>query len=135
MLEDAINFIREVQDRVKELEGLLLVKRKEAKECIIASKKSRIRGDEEGASSSNETISSDCCADVSSKSSAEIEVRMSGSSVLVRIQSLKNSSLLVKVLRKTQKFGLSIISSSAMPYANTTTDAYNHCRSGIFPKH
>ncbi|KAF5780232.1 putative transcription factor bHLH family [Helianthus annuus] len=122
VLEDTTNYIRELQDRVKELEGLSLIKRKEAKECIIASKKSRIRGDDDGTSSSNETNSADCCADDdSSKSSTEIEVRMSGSSVLVTIQSQKNPSLLGKVLSMMQKLGLSISSSSAMPFANTTT--------------
>ncbi|KAI3777214.1 hypothetical protein L1987_47011 [Smallanthus sonchifolius] len=109
ILEDAKNYIRELQDRVKELEGWSGINKTDAKECIIASNRSRIRGDDDNDSSSNET------------NSAEIEVRMSGSSVLVRIQSQNNSSLLVKVLSRMQKLGLSIISSSAMPFADTTT--------------
>ncbi|KAM0062866.1 hypothetical protein Hdeb2414_s0003g00084561 [Helianthus debilis subsp. tardiflorus] len=121
VLEYATNYIGELQDRAKELEGLSLIKRKETKDCIIASGRSRIRRDDDGALSSNETNSVDCGANVTNKSSVEIEVRMSGSSVLVRIQSQKNPSLLVKVLSKMQKLGLSIISSNAMPFANTTT--------------
>ncbi|XP_076893579.1 transcription factor NAI1-like [Bidens hawaiensis] len=109
VLEDAANYIRELQDRVKELEELSDIKSKDAKDCIIAMKRS-----------SDETNSADC-ADVTRKSSAEIEVRMSGNSVLVRILSKKNSSLLVKVVSKMQKLGLSIISSSTMPFADTTT--------------
>ncbi|KAI3760991.1 hypothetical protein L1987_51395 [Smallanthus sonchifolius] len=109
VLEDAKNYIRELEDRVKQLEGMSGIIKTDAKECIIASNRSRIRGDDDDDSSSNET------------NSAEIEVRMSGSSVLVRIQSQKNSSLLVKVLSRMQKLGLSIISSSVMPFANTTT--------------
>ncbi|XP_076958039.1 transcription factor bHLH18-like isoform X2 [Bidens hawaiensis] len=110
VLEDAANYIRELQDRVKELEELSDIKSKDAKDCIIALKRS-----------SEETNSADCCMDVTRKSSAEIEVRMSGSSVLVRIQSQKNSSLLVKVVSKMQQLGLSIISSSTMPFADTAT--------------
>ncbi|KAJ0500078.1 putative transcription factor bHLH family [Helianthus annuus] len=76
VLEDATNYIRELQDRVKELEGLSLIKRKETKDCIIASDRSRIRGDDDGTSSSNETNSVDCGANVTNKPSVEIEVRM-----------------------------------------------------------
>ncbi|KVH92419.1 transcription factor bHLH18-like [Cynara cardunculus var. scolymus] len=118
VLEDASNYITELQGRVKELEGLSSIKGKDidVKESVIALKRSRPSGNDEDDSSSNETNS----ADVPCKSSAEIEVRMSGSSVLVRIQSPKTSSLLVKVLRKMQKLGLSIISSNSMPFADTT---------------
>lgn len=119
VLEDAANYIRELEGRVRELEGLLDIKRKDDKECIVASNRSRIRGDDDNESSSNET--NYCCTDVTCKPSAEIEVRMSGSSVLVRIQSHTNSSLLVKVLRTMEKLGLSVISSSVMTFAITTT--------------
>ncbi|XP_076958024.1 transcription factor NAI1-like [Bidens hawaiensis] len=121
VLEDATNYIRELQDRVKELEGLSGVKRKDVKECIIALKRSRTSVDDDGNSCLNETSSADRCGDATCKSSAEIEVRISGSSVLVRIQSQENSSVLVKVLCKMQELGLSIISSSSMPFAYTTT--------------
>ncbi|CAH1439269.1 unnamed protein product [Lactuca virosa] len=74
VLEDATNYIKELQSRVKELEGL----------------------------------------------SPDIEVVMTGRNVLVRIQCQKKSSSLVKALTQMQKLGLSIISSSAMPFAKTT---------------
>ncbi|KAK1422089.1 hypothetical protein QVD17_24969 [Tagetes erecta] len=121
VLEDAANHIRELQDRVKELEGLSNTNTKDAKECIIAFNRSTIKGDDANDSSSNETYSNDFRTSVACNSSAEIEVRMLGSSVLVRVQSKKNYSLLEKVLNKMQKLGLSIISSSAMPFADATT--------------
>lgn len=74
VLEDATNYIKELQNRVKELEGL----------------------------------------------SPDIEVVMTGRTVLVRIQCQKKSSSLVKALTQMQNLGLSIISSCAMPFANTT---------------
>ncbi|KAJ9562432.1 hypothetical protein OSB04_007592 [Centaurea solstitialis] len=120
VLEDASNYITKLQGRVKELEGLSSIKGKDVKESVIAVKRCRPSGFddelEDHDSSSNETNS----ADAPCKSSAEIEVRMSGRSVLVRIQSRKSSSLLVKVLRKMQKLGLSVISCNSMPFANTT---------------
>ncbi|KAK1422091.1 hypothetical protein QVD17_24972 [Tagetes erecta] len=120
VLEDAANYIRELQDRVKELEGLSNVTRNDARECIVALNRSnKIRGEDDKDLSSNET--NYCGMDVTCKSSPEIEVRMSGSSVLIRVQSHTNASLLVKVLRMLEKLGLSIISSDIMTFANTTT--------------
>ncbi|XP_023757916.2 transcription factor bHLH25 [Lactuca sativa] len=52
--------------------------------------------------------------------SPDIEVVMTGRTVLVRIQCQKKSSSLVKALTQMQNLGLSIISSCAMPFANTT---------------
>ncbi|CAH1422010.1 unnamed protein product [Lactuca virosa] len=54
---------------------------------------------------------------------------MSGSSVLVRIQCQKNFSSLMKALTQMQNLGLSIISSSAMPFAKTTL-LNQYCCSG-----
>ncbi|KAI3760990.1 hypothetical protein L1987_51394 [Smallanthus sonchifolius] len=118
VLEDASNYIKELQDRVKELEGVSSTKRKDVHECVISMKRSRIINSDDEYSSSEETDSrekTDPC-----KSSPEIEVRISGCSVLVRIQCRKNTSSLVSTLTQMQKLGLSIISSSSMPFANTT---------------
>ncbi|KAI3499935.1 hypothetical protein L1887_35749 [Cichorium endivia] len=119
VLEDASNYIKELQVRVKELEGLSGTKRKNVQETVICMKRSRnSTSDDEYYYSSDETNSfegTDPC-----KLSPEIEVRISGSSVLVRIECQKNISSLVKALTQLQKLGLSITSSSAMPFAKTT---------------
>ncbi|KAL4582383.1 hypothetical protein LXL04_006930 [Taraxacum kok-saghyz] len=119
VLEDAANYIKELQSRVKELEGLSGAKRKNAEEYVISIKKSKqlSSSDDEYTSSdeSNSGESTDLC-----NLSPEIEVRMSGSSVLVRIQCQKNYSSFVKALTQIQNLGLSIISSSAIPFAKTT---------------
>ncbi|KAK1422092.1 hypothetical protein QVD17_24973 [Tagetes erecta] len=120
VLEDAANYIRELQDRVKELEGLSNVTRNDARECIVALNRSnKIRGDDDNDPSYNGTNSAYCHEDVNCKTSAEIEVRMSGNFVLVRIQSQIDTSLLGKVLRMMEKLGLSVISNNAMPFDNT----------------
>ncbi|PWA70682.1 Myc-type, basic helix-loop-helix (bHLH) domain-containing protein [Artemisia annua] len=121
VLEDATNYIRELQDRVKELEALSDLMRKDTKDILVALKRYRLSRDEEDDSSLNETNSGDHSAGVPSESSAEIEVRISGGSVLVRIYSHKTYSLAVKVLSQMQSLGINIISSSTMPFANTIT--------------
>ncbi|XP_076928739.1 transcription factor bHLH18-like [Bidens hawaiensis] len=119
VLEDASNYIKKLQDRVKELEGLQGNKRKqEVQACVISMKRSRIINSDDEYSSSEETDSREStnpCV-----SSPEIEVRISETSVLVRIHCQKNISSLVNALTQMQKLGLSIISSSALPFANTT---------------
>ncbi|CAH1421291.1 unnamed protein product [Lactuca virosa] len=118
VLEDASTYIKELQDRVKELEELSGTKRKNVQESVISIRRSRVSTSDDEYYSSDETNSEDnthLC-----KLSPEIEVRMSGSSVLVKIQSQKNFSTLMKALTQMQKLGLSIISSSAMPFAKTT---------------
>lgn len=121
LLEDATNYIRELQDRVKELEALSGLKRKDTKDILVALKRYRLSRDEEDDSSLNETNSGDHSAGVPSESSAEIEVRISGGNLLVRIYSHKTYSLTVKVLSQMQRLGINIISSSTMPFANTIT--------------
>nr|GEZ53348.1 transcription factor bHLH18-like [Tanacetum cinerariifolium] len=52
--------------------------------------------------------------------SPDIEVRMSGSNVLVSIKCQNNISSLKKAIDHMEKLGLSIISCSSMPFAKTT---------------
>ncbi|KAD3067448.1 hypothetical protein E3N88_02438 [Mikania micrantha] len=116
VLEDAANYIQELQNRVKELEGLSVMKRKNMQESIITGKRSRLSSSDDDGSSSNEANFEES----SSPCDPEIEVRTSGCSLLVEIYCRKNSISLVKVLSEMQKLGLSIISCSTIPFADTT---------------
>ncbi|XP_071712895.1 transcription factor NAI1-like [Rutidosis leptorrhynchoides] len=123
VLEDAVSYIRELQDRVKELEGITsVVKEKDSNKCVIGFKRCRVGkgngNDNTDESSSNETQS----AYKARESSSEIDVRMLGSNVLVTMYLPTNSTcVLVEAISKMQKLGLSIISTSATPFATTTT--------------
>ncbi|KVH92420.1 transcription factor bHLH18-like [Cynara cardunculus var. scolymus] len=120
VLEDASNYIKELQGRLKELEGSPgNIKKKNVQEStVISIKRSRLSSSDDEYSSSDEMNSGESTNPF--KSSPEIEVRMSGTSVLVRIQCQKSFSSMVKALNQMQKLGMSIISSSAMPFAKTT---------------
>ncbi|XP_076911571.1 transcription factor bHLH18-like [Bidens hawaiensis] len=116
VLEDAANYIQELQNRVKELEGLSALKRKNMQESVITVKRSRLSSSDDDGSSSNEANYEES----SSPCNPEIEVRTSGCSQLVEIYSRKNCISMVKVLSEMQKLGLSIVSCSTIPFADTT---------------
>lgn len=116
VLEDAANYIQELQGRVKELEGLSGLKRNNMQESVISAKRSRLSCSDNDGSSSNETNFEES----SSPSTPEIEIRTSGCSLLIEIYSRKNCISLVKVLSEMQTLGLSVISSSTMPFADTS---------------
>ncbi|XP_076952561.1 transcription factor bHLH18-like [Bidens hawaiensis] len=111
VLEDAANYIQELEIRVKELE------RTNMKESVITYKKSRISSSDNNGPSSNEANLKD---QSSSPCNPDIEVRTSGCNLLVEIYSRKKGISLVKVLSEMQKFGLFIISCSTMPFTDTT---------------
>nr|XP_043632651.1 transcription factor bHLH18-like [Erigeron canadensis]XP_043632652.1 transcription factor bHLH18-like [Erigeron canadensis] len=116
VLEDAASYIQELQSRVKELEGISGLKRRNMQESDISAKRSRLSCSDEDGSSSNETNFEES----SSPCDPEIEVRTSECSLLVEIYSRKNCVSIVKVLSEMQKFGLAVISCSTMPFADTT---------------
>ncbi|PWA42437.1 myc-type, basic helix-loop-helix (bHLH) domain-containing protein [Artemisia annua] len=117
VLEDASKYIKELQDRVKELEESPSIKRNHVHESVISVKRSRLSASDDEYYSSNDTNSEESTAPY--MTSPEIEVRMSGSSVLVSIKCQNNISSFTKALDHMEKLGLSIISCSSMPFAKT----------------
>ena len=114
MLEDASNYIKELEGRVKELEGTLENnKRKNVdQESDISVKRSRASSRD-----GEPTISGESTAPC--KTTPEIEECRFGNTLTVSIQCQKNHSSFIKALTQMQKLGLSIISSSSMPFAKT----------------
>ncbi|KAL1810032.1 hypothetical protein ACET3Z_027022 [Daucus carota] len=115
VLEDATKYIKQLQERVKTLEHKSIVMTTDAKNQGVASlKRSRIYLEEES-SSSNEDY------DYRPRESLpEIEVRMSEGNVLFRVQSKNIAGLAVKLFSKIEKLNLTIISSSVMPFSNSS---------------
>ncbi|XP_076940210.1 transcription factor bHLH18-like [Bidens hawaiensis] len=115
VLEDATNYILELQCRVKELEGLSNMKTKNMQSAISAKRSKLSCSDYDDDSSYDEAN----VGESRSGCNPEIEVRMSSGSVLVRIYGLKNYMLLVKAHSEMQKLGLCVTSSSALPFAHS----------------
>ncbi|KAM0067592.1 putative transcription factor bHLH family [Helianthus debilis subsp. tardiflorus] len=113
VLEDAANYIKELQNRVKQLE---VIRRKSMQESGITGKRLRLSSSDDNVSCSNEAN----LEESSSPLNPEIQVSMSGCSLLVEIYCWKNNISLLKVLNELKKLGLSIISCSTMPFADTT---------------
>lgn len=120
MLEDASNYIKELEGRVKELEGTLENnKRKNVdQESVISEKRSRpSSSDDEYYLRDEPTISGESTAPC--KTTPKIDACILGNTLTVSIQCQKNHSSFIKALTQMQKLGLSIISSSSMPFAKT----------------
>ncbi|MFS7996943.1 putative transcription factor bHLH family [Helianthus anomalus] len=114
VLEDATNYILELQCRVKELEGISNLNTKNMQSAISV-KRSKLSCSDDGDSSYDEAN----IGESRSGCNPEIDVRMSSASVLVRIYCRKNCLLFVKALSEIQKLGLCVTSSSALPFAHT----------------
>ncbi|XP_071739087.1 transcription factor bHLH18-like [Rutidosis leptorrhynchoides] len=118
VLEDAANYIQELENRVKELEGESGLKRKGMQESVIGTKRTRLScSDDDIGSCSNATNVEESS---SPNCDSEIEVKTSGCNLLVEIYSRKSCVSLVKVLSEMKKLGLSVISCNTMPFADTT---------------
>ncbi|KAL8240589.1 hypothetical protein R6Q59_013944 [Mikania micrantha] len=115
VLEVAASYIQQLQNRVKELEGSFGTKKNNTKESVGTIKRSRLSSRDDVGSNSNEPN----VEESSSLCDPEIEVRTSGCSLLVEIYSRTSCISLVKVLIEMQKLGLTVISCSTMPFADT----------------
>ncbi|GJX22571.1 transcription factor bHLH18-like protein, partial [Tanacetum coccineum] len=113
VLEDAANYIQVLECRVKELEGLPYLKTSDM-EMDIAAKRPKLSFSDNDCSLYDE-------ANVGANHiphNPEIKVRISGSSVLVRILCQKDYVSLVNAISEMEKLGLSVSSSSALPFTN-----------------
>nr|GEZ64701.1 transcription factor bHLH18-like [Tanacetum cinerariifolium] len=99
VLEDACNYIKELESHVKELE----------ESSTGFSRKDVGESTDDEASSSHKT-----------KHGEDIEVQMSGKSVLIQFQCKRDTSSYVNVLGEILNIGLSIISTNAVTFTNTT---------------
>lgn len=120
VLEDASEYIKELQNRVKELEGSIQGKGKHIiQKSTISIGRSKLCGGlsvKDNASSSKATNT----LHISSINDPEIVVRISGASILVRIYCQKNHPLVLKALTEMERLRLVVISSNVLPFSNTS---------------
>lgn len=114
VLGDAIKYVKNLQERVAELEEQT---KKRRVESVVLVKKSQIAADDESSScdENSNSVHSDLAL-------PEIEVRASDKDVLIRIHCEKQQGILLKVLGEIENLHLSIINSSALPFGNSSLD-------------
>jgi hypothetical protein len=120
VLGDAINYLKQLQVKVQDLEAQ---SSKRTVESAIIVKKSQLISDEDGDTDNN----SSCDENFNNRGSVskglpEIEAKMSDRTVLIKIHCEKRKGALVKVLAEIEALGLSITSTNVMPFAGSSID-------------
>ncbi|KAK8495215.1 hypothetical protein V6N13_028970 [Hibiscus sabdariffa] len=114
VLGDAINYMEQLQERLKVLEEQT---KKRTIESVVFVKKSQLSVDD-GSSS---------CKDNSEGRSTdealpEIEARVSNNDVLIRIHHQTHKGFVAKILSEIENFHLSVVNSSVLSFGNSTLD-------------
>ncbi|XP_009771547.1 transcription factor bHLH18-like [Nicotiana sylvestris] len=114
ILGDAIKYIKQLENQVKSLEEET---KKFSKEPVVAVKRTGLLSTYVNSSSSeeNSNISS------TNKSVPEIEVRAADGNALIRIYCKKQATIIKEIFSQVEKFNLTIISSSVMPFGDIST--------------
>ncbi|KAF8083371.1 hypothetical protein N665_0778s0022 [Sinapis alba] len=114
VLGDAIKHIKYLQESVNEYEKQ---KKGRTLESVVLVKKSQLVLDEHHQLSPSS--SSDGNRDFSSSNLPEIEVRVSGKDVLIKIICEKQKGHMIKIMGEIEKLGLSITNSNLLPFGPT----------------
>ncbi|KAK7251872.1 hypothetical protein RIF29_35454 [Crotalaria pallida] len=110
VLGDAIKYLKQLQERVKTLEEKAIEK---TVESAVFVKRSILFADDEDSSSTDNN---------SDQPLPEIEARVSGKDVLIRIHCDKHICRSAKILNELEKYHLTVQSSSFLPFGNDTLD-------------
>ncbi|XP_054776103.1 transcription factor bHLH18-like [Prosopis cineraria] len=113
VLGDAINYVKQLQDRVKTLEEQVA---KKAVETAVFVNRSVLYADDDYSSSDENSNSH------SLRPLPEIEARVSGKEVLIRIHCDKHNGNAATILTQLQHLHLTVQSSSFLPFGNATLD-------------
>ncbi|XP_030466123.2 transcription factor bHLH18-like [Syzygium oleosum] len=116
ILEDAIKYLKELQQHVKALEEEVATK---TVESIVVVKKSQLVTDDGMSSSSDENS----CNQIDKQLSLpEIEARVSGKCVLIKIHSEKRNGFISKMIGEIEKLNLTVLNSFVLPFGSSILD-------------
>ncbi|WOK99216.1 transcription factor bHLH18-like [Canna indica] len=115
VLGDAVKYLKQLQEKVKALEDEVA---KRNVESAVLVKKSKMCGDENGSSTCDEEVDAGQCGEPL----PEIEARVCQKTMLIKIHCDNRKGILVKVLSEIEKLHLSVMSTSAMPFAAAALD-------------
>ena len=113
VLGDAINYVKQLQERVKTLEEEV---NKKAVESAVFVNRSVLYSDDDGSSSDDSSTGR------SDRPLPEIEARVSGKEVLIRIHCDKHNGCCATILSHLQHLNLTVHSSSFLPFGDSTID-------------
>ncbi|XP_047160036.1 transcription factor bHLH18-like [Vigna umbellata] len=114
VLGDAIKYVKDLKERLAVLEEQ---SKKTREESAVVLNKPELSGDDDS-SSCDECIGADSVSDTL----FEVESRVSGKEMLLRIHCLKQKGLLVKLLAEIQRNNLLVINSSILPFGDSILD-------------
>ncbi|KAE9585819.1 hypothetical protein Lal_00009986 [Lupinus albus] len=113
ILQEATNYVKQLQERVSKLEKV----NKGSNESIIFLNKIEMFEDENGTSS--ETSSEDCCRPII-ELLPDVEARVFGNEVLIKIHCEKENGIVYEIFDQLQNFHLCVTGSSVLPFGNST---------------
>ncbi|XP_009605673.1 transcription factor bHLH18 [Nicotiana tomentosiformis] len=114
ILGDAIKYIKQLENQVKSLEEET---KKFSEEPVVAVKRTRLLSTYDNSSSSDENSNTSS----TNKSVPDIEVRAADGNVLIRIYCKKQATIIKEIFSQVEKFNLTIISNSVMPFGDIST--------------
>lgn len=117
VLGDAIKYVKQLQEKVKALEA-------QGTQAIIVKNSQPLFLDECNSSNCDDNSQDD--VEFSTKAPAgclpEIEVRFSEQRILIKIHCESQKGVLVKALSVIESFGLTVVSTSVVPFTSSTFD-------------
>ncbi|XAR51429.1 hypothetical protein NMG60_11006055 [Bertholletia excelsa] len=113
VLGDAIKYVKQLQEEVKQLEEQI---NKKSQESVVFVKKSHVSGDDD-TSSSDENFDGHV-----KETLPEIEARISEKNVLIRIHCQKQKGFAVRLLSEIEKLRLTVINSSCFLFGQYSMD-------------
>ncbi|KAE9597384.1 hypothetical protein Lal_00029971 [Lupinus albus] len=116
VLGDAIKHVKELKQRVATLEE----EEKKKKKRVIVLKDPNLNGDNDDSSSCDDDESIENAS--GSEPLLQVEARISGQEVLLRIHCQRQKGLLVKILAQIQSLNLFVVNSSVLPFGNSTLE-------------
>lgn len=123
VLGDAINHVKQLQEKVKLLEEKN--QRNNVESVVYVEKTKSCSSDEDVSDTSSNSGYGNCCHTHTSKPSRslpEVEARVSEKNVLIRVHCEKHKSVLMNIIQEIENLHLSVTSSCALLFGTTKLD-------------
>lgn len=125
VLGDAINHVKQLQEKVKLLEEKNQKNNVESVSMVYVEKTKSYSSDEDVSETSSNSGYGNCCHTHTSKPSRslpEVEARVSEKNVLIRVHCEKHKGALMNIIQEIENLHLSVTSSSALLFGTTKLD-------------